>query len=160
MAQYCTNLQLDILNNNQGNNDNLDNNGELSVVSMPIAHHFCINALEVIKEHANIPSRWHRSRISNWLENRDRIDWVTNGFIMINVFPHANDENNNYVDINLTLDDLLKSSREQIFRQAFPINFVSNAGIIDYINRVPFNVVNLNRITIRIPYYVEPNSEE
>ena len=79
---------------------------------------------------------------------------------MINVFPHANDENNNYVDINLTLDDLLKSSREQIFRQAFPINFVSNAGIIDYINRVPFNVVNLNRITIRIPYYVEPNSEE
>lgn len=152
MTQHCTNDQLNILNNNRGNDENAD---QLSIVSMPIAHHFHVDALEIIKEHANIPHSWSRSRISNWLENRDRTSWVTNGFIMINVFPHTNDENNNYVDINLTFDDLLNSSSKQIFNLAFPNNPV--LGIIEYSNRVPFNVVNLNRITVRIPYYVEEN---
>lgn len=157
MAQYCTNQQLNILNNNRGHNENLVNNVELSIVSMPIAHYFSVDALQIIKEQANIPRNWSRARIANWLGNDDRVDWVTNGFIMIPVFQNQDNMNGNYVEINLTFDDLFDWSREQIFNVAFPNNPVQE--IIEYNNRVPFNVVNLNRITVRIPYYVEENNE-
>jgi hypothetical protein len=154
MTQYCTDEQVNILNNNRGNDENAD---QLSIVSMPIAHYFDIDALEIIKEQANIPNSWSRSRIANWLENRNIITWVTNGFIILPIFPNLNDVNNNYVEINLTFDDLFDWSREQIFNVAFPNNPVLE--IIEYNNRIPFNVVNLNRIPVRIPYYVEPNND-
>lgn len=154
MAQYCTDDQLNILNNNRGNDENAN---QLSIVSMPIAHYFDIDALEIIKDQANIPNSWSRSRIANWLENRNIINWVTNGFIILPIFPNLNNVNNNYVEINLTFDDLFDWSREQIFNVAFPNNPVLE--IIEYNNRVPFNVVNLNRIPVRIPYYVEPNND-
>ena len=159
MAQYCTNNQLNILNNNRGHNENIINNGELSIVSMPIAHYFSADALEIIKEQANIPQNWTRARFSNWLGNNDRVDWVTNRFIMLPVFTNVNDDipDGNYVEINLTFDDLFHWSREQIFNLAFPDNPVLE--IIEYNNRVPYNTVNLNRITMRIPYYVEQNNE-
>ena len=158
-VRYCTNQQLNILNNNRGHNENLVNNVDLSIVSMPIAHYFSVDALQIIKEQANIPRNWSRARIANWLGNNDRIDWVTNGFIMLPVFTDENDNipQANYVDINLTFDDLFDWSREQIFNVAFPNNPVQE--IIEYNNRLPFNVVNLNRITVRIPYYVEENNE-
>ena len=157
MAQYCTNNQLNILNNNRGPNENLVNNGQLSIVSMPIAHYFSVDALQIIKEQANIPRNWTRARITNWLGNNDRIDWVSNGFIMLPVFQNHDNMNGNYVEIDLTFDDLFDWSREQIFNVAFPDNPVLE--IIEYNNRIPFNVVNLNRITVRIPYYVEQNNE-
>lgn len=155
MAHYCTNDQLNILNNNRGHNENLINNGELSIVSMPIAHYFSADALEIIKEQANIPHNWTRARITNWLRNNDRIDWVTNGFIMLPVFTNVNDNipDGNFVEVNLTFDDLFDWSREQLFNIAFPDNHVLE--IIEYTNRLPYNVVNLNRITVRVPYYVE-----
>uniref|UniRef100_A0A6C0CPG8 Uncharacterized protein n=1 Tax=viral metagenome TaxID=1070528 RepID=A0A6C0CPG8_9ZZZZ len=157
MAQHCTNNQLNILNNNIGPNENIVNNGELSIVSMPIAHFFTSDALQIIKERANIPHHWSRARIANWLGDNDRIDLVTNGFIMLPVFHNLHIIPTNLVEIHLTLDDLYDWSREQIFNVAFPNNPVLE--IIEYINRVPCNVVNLNRIRMRIPYYVEENNE-
>ena len=159
MAHYCTNDQLNILNNNRGPNENLINNGELSIVSMPIAHYFNADALEIIKEQANIPHNWTRARITNWLRNNDRIDWVTNGFIMLPVFTNVNDNipDGNFVEVNLTFDDLFDWSRGQIFNLAFPDNPVLE--IIEYTNRLHYNVVNLNRITVRIPYYVAQDNE-
>ena len=67
MAQYCTNQQLNILNNNRGHNENLVNNVDLSIVSMPIAHYFSVDALQIIKEQANIPRNWSRARIADAL---------------------------------------------------------------------------------------------
>ena len=81
----CTNNQLNILNNNRGPNENLVNNGELSIVSMPIAHYFS-GCSTNYKTTSNIPRNWTRARIANWLGNNDRIDWVSNGFIMLPVF--------------------------------------------------------------------------
>ena len=82
-----------------------------------------MDALQIIKEQANIPRNWTRARIANWLGNNNRIDWVTNGFIMLPVFQNLDNINENFVEINLTFDDLFDWSREQIFNLAFPTQF-------------------------------------
>ena len=97
---------------------------------MPIAHYFS-DALQIIKQQANIPRNWTRARIANWLGNNDRIDWVSNGFIMLPVFHNLDNINENFVEINLTLMTCLRS-REQIFNLAFPDNPVLE--IIEYNN--------------------------
>lgn len=168
MAQHCTDEQLNILNNNLDNNhnyqpnndqnnflndnivenENVDNN--LRLVSIPMIPYIDGNVLEIIKQQANIPVWWNRAQVSNWLGIHNNLYWVSNGFIMLSVLPAHNDENN-FIEITFTLNDLCNVGRRQLLNYAI-IHEINNH--IEYINRIPINIANLNHIYMRVPVYV------
>ena len=125
MAQYCTNDQLNILNTIRGIDENHNNEQlQLNLVSLPLVHNVSHDSLELIKEQANIPFNWSRDRISNWLGINNNISWVSNGFIMLPVFVNLNHnlQENNYVIIRITLDQIEINSRRNLLNVAFPNN--------------------------------------
>lgn len=158
MANFCDNQQRNILNNYQRVEHN--ENGEIRLVHMPLAHNLWNNSFEHIVNVIGAPRNYNSAQLAEFLGPFNYVTWATNGYIMINVPVNLNNNpypNDNLIEINLTLDDFNVNAINEIMQVAMPEHVPNNT--IALINRVPMLEYNLNTITLRLPRWHNNNQQ-
>lgn len=158
MAHFCRNHEYDIFNefhlDDNDNDNNFPHPNNIIAATLPMAHSITGDAFELVRQEANFPDDWTPAMMSNHLGNRDIITFVSNRHVMLPVqaYPHMWD-NIHYIDIQLTLDDIIPEYFDQLLDYLVP----NNDNFVEYLNRVPILRHNLNVFNVRVPMHIQNN---